>query len=216
MNHRINNHHRIRTSSTAIYFTDCSPIIWVSQYQKMRLKESKDDQDQRNFIPVCLTSVDTTVTTVFFLFLVLFFYLLPLLILMILYAFIIRNLVPDSSNTSDTYHARAKRHVITMLMSVVLSFFLCLTPYRILIFYIIVAPAEQIAAIDRDTFFAFLNFSRIMFYLHSAVDPILYNLMSSKFRRGFLQLCRCRKSNSLKSSFTGTRKTDSTEQENFV
>ncbi|XP_034189629.1 ecdysis triggering hormone receptor isoform X5 [Osmia lignaria lignaria] len=193
-----------------------SPIIWVSQYQKMRLKESKDDQDQRNFIPVCLTSVDTTVTTVFFLFLVLFFYLLPLLILMILYALIIRNLVPDSSNTSDTYHARAKRHVITMLMSVVLSFFLCLTPYRILIFYIIVAPAEQIAAIDRDTFFAFLNFSRIMFYLHSAVDPILYNLMSSKFRRGFLQLCRCRKSNRLKSSFTGTRKTDSTEQENFV
>nr|XP_012148323.1 PREDICTED: growth hormone secretagogue receptor type 1 isoform X3 [Megachile rotundata] len=188
-----------------------SPIIWVSQYQEMRV----NDLDQRNFVPVCLTSVDTVGTAVFFLFLVVFFYLAPLLILLILYAFIIGHLVPDSSNTSDTYHARAKRHVITLLLSVVLCFFLCLTPYRVLILYIIVAPAEQIAAIDRDTFFAVLNFSRIMFYLHSAVDPILYNLMSSKFRRGFLQLCRltaCERSN----RSIGTRKTDSTEQENFV
>ncbi|CAK9829210.1 Growth hormone secretagogue receptor type 1 [Anthophora retusa] len=196
-----------------------SPIIWVSQYQEVRVKGSKSDQDARNVVPVCLTMADTSATVAFFLLLVLLFYLAPLVILLILYTFIIRQLMPDSSNTSDTYHARAKKHVITMLLSVVISFFICLSPYRILIFYIVIAPAEQIAAIDQDTFFALLNFSRIMFYLHSAMDPVLYNLMSSKFRRGFLALCRGKRCSAggLRSNTTATRRTDSSEQkENFV
>ncbi|XP_033329183.2 ecdysis triggering hormone receptor isoform X4 [Megalopta genalis] len=194
-----------------------SPIIWVSQYREMRLKESKTDQD-KNIVPVCLTMADTTATVVFFLLLVLLFYLVPLLILLILYGVIIKHLMPDRSiagNTSDSYHARAKRHAITMLMSVVSSFFLCLTPYRILVVFIIVAPVEQIAAVNQDAFFALLNFSRIMCYIHSAVNPVLYNLMSTKFRKGFVQLfgaVTCREIR-LKSVFGGTRRTNSTEQE---
>lgn len=184
------------------------------------MKASRGDQGARSSIPVCLTMADTTPPVVFFLLLVVFFYLVPLLILLVLYVFIIRHLMPDTSNTSDTYHARAKRHVITMLLSVVFSFFVCLSPYRILVFYIIVAPAEQIAAIDRDTFFVLLNLSRILFYLHSALDPVLYNLMSSKFRKGFAGLCRatgCRLVGSRRSNAAAPRRTDTTEQEeNFL
>jgi hypothetical protein len=33
-----------------------------------------------------------------------------------------------------------------------------------------------------------VNFCRVMVYLNSAINPILYNLMSSKFRNGFLRL----------------------------
>ncbi|KAF3421468.1 hypothetical protein E2986_02604 [Frieseomelitta varia] len=167
-----------------------SPIIWVSQYQEVGVKESKNDQDSWNYVPVCLTTADTGATVVFFLLLVILFYVAPLLVLLVLYTFIVGQLMPDSGNDGGSYHARAKKHAITMLLSVVVSFFLCLSPYRILILYIVIAPVEQITAIDRDTFFAYLNFSRIMFYLHSAIDPILYNLMSSKFRRGFWDLCR--------------------------
>ncbi|KOX67973.1 Pyroglutamylated RFamide peptide receptor [Melipona quadrifasciata] len=134
-----------------------SPIIWVSQYQEVRVKESKNDQDARNFVPVCLTMADTSATVVFFLLLVILFYVAPLLILLVLYTFIVGQLMPDSGNVDDSYHARAKKHAITMLLSVVVSFFVCLSPYRILIFYIVVAPAEQITAIDRDTFFAYLS-----------------------------------------------------------
>ncbi|KZC08309.1 Thyrotropin-releasing hormone receptor, partial [Dufourea novaeangliae] len=198
-------------------------IIWVSQYREMRLRESKVDQD-KNIVPVCLTMADTTATVIFFLLLVLLFYLVPLVILLILYAVIIKHLMPDPTSTSntgssDSYHARAKKHVITLLMSVVASFFVCLTPYRILIFFIIVAPPEQIAAIDRDAFFALLNFGRIMFYLHSALDPVLYNLMSSKFRKGFVKLFRIGAcwGDGFKNAFGGARRTDTTEQEeNFV
>jgi hypothetical protein len=38
-----------------------------------------------------------------------------------------------------------------------------------------------------------------MLYLNSAVNPVLYNLMSSKFRDGFLLVCRLRKKHQLKS-----------------
>lgn len=185
------------------------------------MKESKNDQDARNFVPVCLTMADTSGTVVFFLLLVILFYVAPLLILLVLYTFIVGQLMPDSGNAGDSYHARAKKHAITMLLSVVVSFFVCLSPYRILIFYIVVAPTEQITAIDRDTFFAYLNFSRVMFYLHSAIDPILYNLMSSKFRKGFWELCRMKKhadrERGRNNVTAGARKIDAGEQEeNFV
>ncbi|XP_017887712.1 growth hormone secretagogue receptor type 1-like isoform X3 [Ceratina calcarata] len=203
-----------------------SPIIWVSQYQEIRLRSNGSEgskQDSKNLVPVCLTMADANVTVIFFLLLVLLFYLAPLLILIVLYAYIVKRLMPDrrrrSNNAADSYHARAKRHVIAMLLSVVIGFFLCLTPYRILIFYIVIAPAENIAAIDRDTFFGLLNFSRIMFYLHSAIDPILYNLMSSKFRRGFVGLCKTRRwdDRGVTIRTTTTKRSNTSEQEeNFV
>lgn len=145
-----------------------------------------------NRVPVCLTQADTVASVTFFLLLVLLFFVAPFAILVVLYSFIVGHLIRDpstSSNTSDSYHSRARRQVVFMLLTVVVSFFVCLSPYRLLIFYIVVTPAEKIAAIDSDTFFGLLNFCRIMFYLNSAGNPILYNLMSSKFRKGFLRLC---------------------------
>lgn len=106
-----------------------------------------------------------------------------------------------------------------MLLTIVISFFICLSPYRILIFYIVISPAEKIATINRDTFFVLLNMSRIMIYLHSAIDPILYNLMSSKFRKQFFKLCKMKKckSKEMRNNVTGTRKMYISEQEeNFV
>lgn len=37
-----------------------------------------------------------------------------------------------------------------------------------------------------------LYFSRCMWYLNAAMNPILYNLMSSKFREGFVKLLGCK------------------------
>lgn len=43
-----------------------------------------------------------------------------------------------------------------------------------------------------DGYYALLYFCRVMLYLNSAINPILYNLMSSKFREGFLRLLGCK------------------------
>lgn len=37
----------------------------------------------------------------------------------------------------------------------------------------------------------FLLFCRLCIYLNSAINPIIYNLMSQKFRAAFRKLCKC-------------------------
>lgn len=204
-------------------------MIWVSQYREMRMSHIAHDvvadvgrnqhvMNQVNRVPVCLTQADTVASVTFFLLLVLLFFVAPFVILVVLYSFIVSHLIRDSSTTSasDSYHSRARRQVVYMLLTVVVSFFVCLSPYRLLIFYIVIAPAEQIAAIDYDTFFCLLNFCRIMFYLNSAGNPILYNLMSSKFRRGFLKLC-CFENDRIthRSTIIGMRRVAANQQEDL-
>lgn len=69
-----------------------------------------------------------------------------------------------------------------MLGAVVVSFFVCLLPFRLL------TLIEDSEGISPEIYIMLVNFCRIMVYLNSAVNPILYNLMSSKFRNGFLRL----------------------------
>lgn len=216
-------------------------MIWVSQYHEMRMTSHdaaitsiKPYQRENNqvmihrLIPMCLTQADTIASVVFFLCLVLLFFAAPFVILIILYILIINHLLRDTSisfnscNTSDSYHSRARRQVVYMQLAMAISFFICLSPYRFLILYIVITPAEQIAVIDHNIFFGLLNFSRIMLYLNSASNPLLYNLMSSKFRQSFLKLCGFRKihENICRNAITSTRqenqKRNKNQEENFV
>lgn len=43
-----------------------------------------------------------------------------------------------------------------------------------------------------EMYYATLFFCRCMWYLNAAMNPILYNLMSSKFREGFVKLLGCK------------------------
>ncbi|KAK7870088.1 hypothetical protein R5R35_011071 [Gryllus longicercus] len=85
--------------------------------------------------------------------------------------------------------ARARRQVVVMLGAVVACFFVCLLPFRALTLWIVSVPKESLQALGFERYFNILSFCRAMTYLNSAVNPILYNLMSSKFRAGFLRLC---------------------------
>uniref|UniRef100_A0A0C9QBK4 GHSR_0 protein n=1 Tax=Fopius arisanus TaxID=64838 RepID=A0A0C9QBK4_9HYME len=202
-----------------------SPMIWVSQYAKMGPNGSHEETKEDSRIPVCLMQATTTSTTVFILLLTTAFFLVPLLILLMLYSMVVRHLIHDSStSTADSYHTRARRQVVLMLLTVVFSFFICLAPFKIFTSYIVLAPTEDIDAIDLDTYFNILYFSRVMCYLNSAINPILYNLMSSRFRLGFLKLCglrrRSRTDRSTTRSTLTTRSSRRTifndQQENFL
>ena len=71
-----------------------------------------------------------------------------------------------------------------MLGAVVVSFFVCLLPFRLLT----LINMDILNSMTEDEINILLNLCRVMIYLNSAVNPILYNLMSSKFRAGFLRL----------------------------
>lgn len=71
-----------------------------------------------------------------------------------------------------------------MLAVVVAVFAASWLPYRLFVVYNSFAPVRFVSP-------WFLTFCRLAIYFNSTVNPILYNLMSAKFRKAFSQLFLC-------------------------
>ncbi|PSN38047.1 hypothetical protein C0J52_24750 [Blattella germanica] len=174
-----------------------SPILGIANYRH-------DVYFDGSKVAVCLTQADTFWTALFFILSIAVFFAFPLFILVILYTIIARHLMthpgimaPASRNQGDNsspHHSvlRYRKQVVLMLGTVVLSFFVCLMPFRAFTLWIIVAPQEAVFSLNMETYYNILYFCRVMTYLNSAINPILYNIMSSKFRDGFIRLCGLR------------------------
>nr|ALM88301.1 neuropeptide receptor A6-A [Chilo suppressalis] len=168
-----------------------SPILAIAEHQI-------NSRVDGTVVAQCLTQAVTVWQISFFISIIVILYILPLIILIVLYSVIAKNLISAASKvvmnkTVDPYNARARKQVILMLGTVVLCFFLCLMPYRVLTLWIIIAPSELPSEISPEKWYNILYFSRVMLYINSAINPILYNLMSSKFRIGFCKVCICYK-----------------------
>ncbi|XP_002137116.2 growth hormone secretagogue receptor type 1 isoform X2 [Drosophila pseudoobscura] len=165
-----------------------SPILWVAEY---KLAEYIDGSS----VAVCLTQAITDWTIAFFLMTITVFFIMPFLTLVVLYGIIAKNLVSNQSTmlrarpTKPELSLRARKQVVLMLGAVVLSFFVCLLPFRVLTLWIILSTDQALHEIGLVRYYSLLYFCRVMLYLNSAMNPILYNLMSTKFRRGFARLC---------------------------
>jgi hypothetical protein len=161
--------------------------------------EEYTDSDS-TLVAVCLTQADWNSNpwaVLFFLMTISLFFLLPLLILIVLYAMIAKNLISNENAmlkirlNKPEVSLKARKQIILMLGAVVFSFFIFLLPFRVFTLWIILVPDENLKRLDANQYFTLLYFCRIMLYLNSAINPILYNLMSSKFRKGFLKIWRC-------------------------
>ncbi|XP_025834582.1 growth hormone secretagogue receptor type 1-like [Agrilus planipennis] len=172
-----------------------SPILAITQYD---LEQYYDG----TIVSVCFSSVQTLLPSLFFILTVSAFFFIPLVILIIIYLLIAATLMEqphilaaprkDSSNQSSLSAIKYRKQVVIMLGTVVLAFFICLLPFRALTLWIIIVPAESIMSLGLEGYYNLLYFSRIMFHINSAINPILYNIMSSKFRNGFFKLCHIR------------------------
>ncbi|XP_049829086.1 uncharacterized protein LOC126267823 [Schistocerca gregaria] len=160
------------------------PVTALSSYE---LAEYTDG----SVVAICLTEAATFWAAAFFVGAISLFFLLPLVVLVALYSVIARHLMeaPDIVHHHQHNHYRYRKQVVLMLGTVVVSFFVCLLPFRALTLWIIVAPPEALMSLGMEGYYNLLYFCRTMHYLNSAVNPILYNLMSSKFRNGFARLC---------------------------
>ncbi|XP_055623553.1 growth hormone secretagogue receptor type 1 isoform X1 [Toxorhynchites rutilus septentrionalis] len=167
-----------------------SPILLFAEY-------SVEEYPDGRRAAVCLTKASTMGAVTFFLMTISLFFLLPLIILVVLYAIIAKNLIASNNSrmkirlSKPELSYKARKQVVLMLGAVVLAFFACLLPFRMLTLWIIMVSEETFQKLAVEKYYNLLYFSRIMIYLNSAVNPILYNLMSSKFRKGFLRLCKC-------------------------
>ncbi|XP_023229052.1 thyrotropin-releasing hormone receptor-like [Centruroides sculpturatus] len=146
------------------------------------------------------------------------FYIIPLVISCVLYGFIAKilfsNDIPKSSgktngvlNVSDSKKSstvgNARVQVVKMLVVVVAVFATLWLPYRVLLVYNSLAK-------ERYMELWYLMFSKTMVFINSAINPILYNAMSIKFRRAFKRMLSCSKKGTSEGPFSSsTRNTRS-------
>uniref|UniRef100_A0A182Q9T1 G-protein coupled receptors family 1 profile domain-containing protein n=1 Tax=Anopheles farauti TaxID=69004 RepID=A0A182Q9T1_9DIPT len=95
-------------------------------------------------------------------------------------------------NTSTMGQLRARRKAAKMLVAVVIMFAGCYFPVHML------NVARYTVDIGQSDIVAVLSlFSHWLCYANSAINPVIYNFMSGKFRREFknaLEKCRCLRS----------------------
>ncbi|XP_075067509.1 thyrotropin-releasing hormone receptor [Mixophyes fleayi] len=141
------------------------------------------------------------------------FYAVPMTLATVLYGLIARilflNPIPsdpkensktwrnDSTHQNKTYNSKmssrcsnntisSRRQVTKMLAVVVILFAFLWMPYRTLV---VVNSFLSHPYLENW----FVLFCRICIYLNSAINPVIYNLMSQKFRAAFKKLCNCNK-----------------------
>nr|QGT41395.1 EFLamide receptor [Locusta migratoria] len=129
----------------------------------------------------------------------LLFYAAPLLLCCVLYALIARALfrraaLAASGGAGLSPHASAagvdaRCQVVRMLAAVVAAFAALWLPYRGLLVY---NSFATLLSGDKYMDLWFLLFAKTCVFVNSAINPILYNAMSAKFRRAFRRaLLRC-------------------------
>ncbi|RWS30784.1 thyrotropin-releasing hormone receptor-like protein, partial [Leptotrombidium deliense] len=142
----------------------------------------------------------------------LIFYVFPLLLSCLLYALIARILFTNNNITKNVGNSRlchpstvnskknspandnARVQVVKMLIVVVAVFATLWLPYRAWLVY-------NSFAEHRYMELWFLMFCKTMIFVNSAINPILYNALSVKFRRAFKQMfyncCKKRSNNKI-------------------
>ncbi|XP_059144913.1 QRFP-like peptide receptor [Physella acuta] len=111
----------------------------------------------------------------------------------------ISGIVNSDESRNGIHHATARnrRQVAQMMVAIVVLFFVCFMPFKILTMWLTFATDDDLASLGFETYYNLLSFSRMVTYINSAGNPVIYAWMSPKFRRAFmLSLPRCRRHSS--------------------
>ena len=95
---------------------------------------------------------------------------------------------PALNAKSEARRIERNKKIVKMLITVVLVYAICLLPNQVVWLGI---EFESIALNDKLLVETLLNFSSLLVYINSAVNPILYAGMNTDFRKGFAKALGC-------------------------
>ncbi|KHN79243.1 Neuropeptides capa receptor [Toxocara canis] len=121
------------------------------------------------------------------------FFLMPAILITVAYCHIGIQLrtadryLSQSDNFGKT--TRARKSVIQILVSVVVSFFLCWLPFHLqrLLSISLAESGGDVNPALQTLFTSVFYISGCCYYSNSACNPIIYNILSEKYRRAFLK-----------------------------
>ncbi|CAH0403079.1 unnamed protein product [Chilo suppressalis] len=158
------------------------------------------------YLVQCMATWSPTSEVIWHILKVLLIYTIPLLLMTIAYHQIVRVLwknekIPGQAETvklasAEQTQLRSRRKAAKMLVAVVIMFAVCYFPIHLLCILRYTMDMEQNDAV---TFLALV--SHVMCYANSAINPLIYNFMSGKFRREFRRSFWCSNS-SVPENFT--------------
>ncbi|XP_002666717.1 growth hormone secretagogue receptor type 1 [Danio rerio] len=122
------------------------------------------------------------------------FFFLPVLCLTVLYSLIGRRLWRRKENPVGPISSRDKsnKQTVKMLAVVVLAFVLCWLPFHVGRYLVSKSSEANSPVISQISEYCNLV-SFVLFYLSAAINPILYNIMSKKFRSAACKLFRVKR-----------------------
>ncbi|CAO4368057.1 unnamed protein product [Caenorhabditis nigoni] len=189
-----------------ISFICALPIAIIVQINKLPLPEFARNQSWVHQVSTDGTTVlhtefcamdqgrpDQQKTIIVFAFTV--FFIIPAIAIVIMYAHIAIKLESSEidkslkeDNKSKKRRIKNNRTVLKMLLSVVITFFICWLPFhiqRLLSVYIMWSENETISPAVQFLSMIVFYISGFCYYSNSAANPILYNLLSQKYRSAF-------------------------------
>uniref|UniRef100_A0A182MZU3 G-protein coupled receptors family 1 profile domain-containing protein n=1 Tax=Anopheles dirus TaxID=7168 RepID=A0A182MZU3_9DIPT len=90
-------------------------------------------------------------------------------------------------NYANRTQYNSTRHVVKMLVAVVIAFFVCWAPFHAQRLMAVYANEHSQNATIRAAFDTLTYVSGILYYISTCINPVLYNIMSHKFREAFKQ-----------------------------
>ena len=159
-----------------------SPSLSIAVYRGSRYLDGTP-------IKVCRNTVYLDWHKMYIVSLAFFFYCLPCSLLFCLYCKIccvLNKARRENINMDDAHRFRDRKmlqfQVMNIITSIVFLFFICHLPLRVIGLWVTFENVRNIAKLGLETYYNILYFGRIMFYLNHAMNPIIYNFVSTKFR----------------------------------
>nr|XP_037871108.1 neuropeptide receptor A25 isoform X1 [Bombyx mori] len=88
----------------------------------------------------------------------------------------------------ETRQAKSRKAIIRMLAAVVIAFFVCWAPFHVQrVFYVYGYSLPHYHVINEHLF----NVAGALYYVSATVNPILYNVMSGRYRHAFRETLLC-------------------------
>ncbi|XP_077984382.1 neurotensin receptor type 1-like [Glandiceps talaboti] len=95
----------------------------------------------------------------------------------------------DSQRTQSSIKAR--NQIVRMLVVTSMLFFVLLFPFEFAAFVPILDPDSRYGIIPEEIYHTWSQVARILSYLNSVINPIIYNAMSERYRRAFIAAFCC-------------------------